>query len=220
VLCELFAKTLGLAEVSVDDHFFDLGGHSLLAAKLVPRIRAALGGRCTVTDVLAEPTVAGLIARLDDTKAGGAYEPLLALRVTGNRPPLWCLHPPGGLGWAYAALLPYLDDRPVYALQGADYVAQIRKVQRKGPYHLIGWSTNGTLVSGIADRLRDSGEQCVVPALLDPCGQDDLDIIRSVLAGRRTPIARALFAEITPAPAGRSEVLRQMAELARELDVE
>jgi amino acid adenylation domain-containing protein len=38
-LAEIWAKTLGIDKIGVNDHFFDLGGHSLLATQVVSRVR-------------------------------------------------------------------------------------------------------------------------------------------------------------------------------------
>jgi non-ribosomal peptide synthetase component F len=42
-LAKLWAETLGVARVGLDDDFFELGGHSLLATRLMARVEAELG---------------------------------------------------------------------------------------------------------------------------------------------------------------------------------
>ncbi|MFJ8743802.1 amino acid adenylation domain-containing protein [Embleya sp. NPDC127516] len=185
VIAELFAEILDLPAVGTDDSFFDLGGHSLLATRLISRIRAVLGVDIALGTLFETPTPAGLAERAGAGRPGDVMEVVLPLRPHGSRLPLWCVHPAGGIGWAYGGLLRHLHPhQPVYALQArglthpesapasveemaADYLEQIREVQPEGPYQLLGWSAGGLIAHAIATELATRGEHTALLAVLD-----------------------------------------------------
>ena len=185
VLCELFAEALGVPRVGIADDFFDLGGHSVLAAQLINRVRAALGVELTIRDLFDAPTVAELAERLQMENREDAFEVLLPLRRRGSRPPLFCMHPAGGLSWCYSGLMRALGPEvPIYGLQSGvltrrseltdsveeladEFLAQIRAVQPHGPYHLLGWSFGGTVAYAMATRLQQLGEEVAFLSMLD-----------------------------------------------------
>jgi len=56
-LCSLFGNALGIAQVGVDDSFFDLGGQSLSGIRLVNTINEALGAELSLDQLFDFPTV-------------------------------------------------------------------------------------------------------------------------------------------------------------------
>jgi thioesterase domain-containing protein len=117
--------------------------------------------------------------------AAGSLDLVMPLRVGGDGPTLFCVHPMIGLSWCYLALLPHVDPGyPVYGLQARgvgrpeplpvtmlemaqDYADQIRKVQPAGPYHLLGWSLGGNIAFAIAEELERRGERVGLLVILD-----------------------------------------------------
>ncbi|MFC9430538.1 amino acid adenylation domain-containing protein [Streptomyces sp. NPDC056987] len=239
-LCELFAETLGLPAVGIDDNFFDLGGHSLLAARLARRIESTWGTDVDTATLFVAPTVAALAERLGADDQRFAFDVVLPLRRTGERPALFCVHPAGGVGWMYSVLMRRLGaDQPVYALQGRglggdeplpgdvaamadDYLEQIRTIQPKGPYHLLGWSFGGVVAHAMATRLQAAGEQVGLLALIDAYVMADHPAPPSEeeLGGARMMYAALLaFAGIQPAALRLDELdTARFLEIARETD--
>jgi thioesterase domain-containing protein len=185
ILCSLFAEALKLERVGINDNFFELGGHSLLAARLVSRVRTTLGADLSIHSLFTAPTVAELALKLSHPTDRNAFEIMLPLRSQGSLPPLFCIHPGGGLSWCYTRLMQYIDaDCQIYGLQSrhfsdpeyvpktveemaADYLDQIRKIQPAGPYYLIGWSLGGLVAHAIATLCQKQGDEVALLALLD-----------------------------------------------------
>ncbi|MFG2591023.1 amino acid adenylation domain-containing protein [Streptomyces sp. NPDC048438] len=186
-LTRLFAQVLDVAEVGPDDAFFDLGGTSLLAVRLVARVREEFGAELTIGSLFESPTPAALAARLGSTGPASedALDVVLRLRGGDGRPPLFAVHPAGGIAWCYAGLAARLGpEQPVYGIQArglagdeplprtlleeaSDYLRHIRAVQEHGPYRLLGWSVGGVLAHTVAVLLQEAGEKVELLALLD-----------------------------------------------------
>jgi nonribosomal peptide synthetase DhbF len=189
-LCALFSGLLGRDKVGIDDSFFDLGGHSLLATRLSVAIRRECGVDVPLRTIIKFPTVAELAALLSGAAHGGeAADPFAVVLPLNHDPgtgkePVWFFHGGGGLGWAYYSFVPFVKDRPAYALQSRgsngvdsladsveamvdDYVTEMLRIQPEGPFHLIGWSYGGTVVQAVADKLDRLGHEIAFVAILD-----------------------------------------------------
>ncbi|MBJ3778566.1 amino acid adenylation domain-containing protein [Acuticoccus mangrovi] len=188
LVCRLVADLLGVERAGIADNFFHLGGDSLLAARLVARIRVHGGRDVPAFAVLDAPTLGDLAACLEGGSPAGdgsSFDILLPLRRTGSLPPLFCMHPVGGLCWPYAALLPFLPEaQPIYGLQGPGWrdgdrlpatidalieacSDALTRVAPSGPVRLLGWSFGGILAHLLATRLQRRGREVDRLIMLD-----------------------------------------------------
>ncbi|GAA4971883.1 amino acid adenylation domain-containing protein [Actinoplanes utahensis] len=175
-LSELFGELLGRPPAGVDDDFFRLGGHSFLATRLVRRIRETFGVDLSVRSVFEAPTVAALARELGSDADRDAFGVILPLRRTGDRPPLFCVHPASGTSWSYAGLMAHLPpEHPLYGVQArglgaepatlpasveqmaADYADEVQAAYPDGPYRLLGWSFGGLVAHAAAVELQRRG---------------------------------------------------------------
>jgi len=188
-LAELFAGALGRElPVAADADFFSLGGDSLSAVHLLLAIEQRWRCDLGLGALFAQPTVAALAARIAEPPAlaDHALGPVIALATVENAaPPLFVVHPAGGIAWNYRTLARALQPaRTVYGLQSPaldpqqampssievmanDYVRRIATLQPQGPVHLLGWSVGGILAQAMAVRLHEIGREVGELVLLD-----------------------------------------------------
>jgi thioesterase domain-containing protein len=194
LIAGLWRDMLRLDRVGVLDNFFELGGNSIQAAVLIHRLQEKLGRPIYTIALFDSPSIAGLAAYLEQVpSASGRHPPesvpraplLVPLQAKGSRPPLFMVHPPGGIVVCYQPLAHRLgQDRSVYGIRArglhgetdlparmedmaAEYVAAIRGAQAEGPYHLGGWSVGGVVAFEMAHQLLDQGQAVGLLALLD-----------------------------------------------------
>jgi len=207
-LVDIWERLLGVQPIGVDDHFFDLGGHSILAVRLVAEIDEVFQQQLPLSTLFQEPTVAQLANRLRRRGNAQPVSPLVPIKPSGDRPPLFCVHPAGGTVFCYYELAKHLaKEQPIIGLQARglsgeaepqsdfirmarDYAKAIQEYQARSPYYLAGWSLGGNIAFEIARQLTDQGQQVGMLAILDAtCVPPD----RPATEGDFLPVLMGLF---------------------------
>jgi len=177
-LAGIWSEVLEQADVGLDDDFFALGGDSLLAVWLMEEIAERTGTDLPLSLLLEGATIRHLASAVDARRAQpGMWR---GINVHGSRRPLFWIH-----GWA--ELLSMRDyfhtEQPVFQIQdplarrwqvkpplevsARHYVEELRRIQREGPYQLIGYSFGGVIAYEMARQLLASGERVDFLGLLD-----------------------------------------------------
>jgi amino acid adenylation domain-containing protein len=197
VMTDIWRDVLGVDKISVLDNFFELGGHSLTAARLISRLRSALGMDLPLRCIFIDPTIAGLASHIsyDGATHGYRYTSetprwncLVPAQPKGTRTPLFFVggyQSPDDTLLVLSQLIPNLGmDQPVFGFRprwiegnGEDYasveemarefLAELRTVQPTGPYLLGGHCVGGIAALEVARLLLREGEEVALMALLD-----------------------------------------------------
>jgi amino acid adenylation domain-containing protein len=188
-VADIMAEFAGSAGFAANTNFFDAGGTSIGAMRVVMAIARTWDVEIPLDAFVAAPTPAHLASLI---AAGGqvrTFDPVVALRTSDDRPPLFLVHPIGGNVLCYLNLVKHLPiDQPVYALQAAgaepgatplrtvgdlaaSYIAAIRKSCPHGPFNVGGWSFGGYVAIEMARQLAD--EELARLILLDTIALGD-----------------------------------------------
>ena len=185
-LVAIWRSVLEIPDVGVNDDFFALGGDSILGAEAVARVRDLVGDPdLPLVSIVRAPTPAAMAGEIFDCVGTGTWG-TIPLQPSGDRTPLFLVHPADGDVIAFGALARRLgSDQPVHALRArgiddgaplqaslvqmaADYVDAVRQVQPRGPYLLGGFCMGAPVVAEMALQLESAGEEVPMVILLDP----------------------------------------------------
>jgi thioesterase domain-containing protein len=145
------------------------------------------GQRIEASAFLIKPTFAGLCEAVRNRMARTEFEPVLALRKQGARPPLFCLYGYDGDIDDYFNLAEALgNDQPVFGIRSpalndlsrlpqsmeaaaAEVLHYIRKIQPQGVPSVVGYSWAGLLAFEVARQLSNSERiQCYTALIGTP----------------------------------------------------
>ena len=71
----IWQRALGVADISVQENFFDLGGQSLLMLRVHQKLRSELNLNISIVQTFAHPTIAALAASLGENESSFSMKP-------------------------------------------------------------------------------------------------------------------------------------------------
>lgn len=191
-LARIYAGIFNLSEneMSASDNFFELGGTSIDVIRLKREGEAYFGlPEIPTIQVLKHPVISSLAnyinALLSKDSTAEEYDPIVPLQLTGNKTPIFFVHPGVGEVLIFVNLAKYFqNDRPFYALRArgfepghpfftsmdemvSTYAAAVKRTQPTGPYAISGYSYGGVVAFEVAKRLEAMGDEVKFVGLIN-----------------------------------------------------
>ncbi|KAH0835431.1 putative quinone synthetase [Lanmaoa asiatica] len=173
---------LNVSDISAGDNFFELGGTSIDVFRLKRDGESAFElAEIPTIQVLKHPVLSGLAMYVDSLVSKNAsteeYDPIVPLNLTGNKTPIFMVHPGVGEILIFVNFARYfLNERPFYTLRArgfepghpffgsmdemvSSYAAAVKRTQPHGPYAIAGYSYGGVVAFEVAKRLEAMGDE-------------------------------------------------------------
>jgi thioesterase domain-containing protein/acyl carrier protein len=181
----IWEEILGIEDIGIRDNFFELGGHSLKAVAISSRVAKMYETSFPVRMIFDCPTIEGQAAYLRQEVSLTPPSSIIPIQRKGSLPPIFCVHPVGGLVNCYVSLARHLGtDQPFYGIQSlgmenghapdvtieamaTSYVAEMKTIKPTGPYQIAGYSMGAAIAYEMATQLMNAGEEVSLLALLD-----------------------------------------------------
>ncbi|KAG2358793.1 atromentin synthetase [Suillus spraguei] len=191
-LAKIYAGIFNLSEneMSASDNFFELGGTSIDVIRLKREGEAHFNlPEIPTIQILKHPVISSLAnyvnALLSKDSQTEEYDPIVPLQLTGNKTPIFFVHPGVGEVLIFVNLAKYFqNERPFYALRARGfepghpfftsmdemvscYAAAVKRTQPTGPYAIAGYSYGGVVAFEVAKRLEAMGDEVKFTGLIN-----------------------------------------------------
>jgi len=185
MLAQLWAKYLGVKNISITDNFFDLGGHSMVAVQVMVEVEKLTGQRFPIALLFDHPTIQQLADWVDKKDKGITWKSLVKIKERGKKTPLYLIHGEGLNLLVFSGLAHNLDpNQPVYGLQSlglngfdeqldtiediaAHYNSEILADNPNGPYAIVGYSLGGYIAIEMVKQLEARGKEVKLLGMID-----------------------------------------------------
>lgn len=189
-VAKVWARVLRVETVGRADSFYALGGDSLSVAEMLVELRHSHGVALQPSDLAGAPTVAEFAQRLGQGRPVAEFRPTtVALRPVSARTtgaPLFCFTGAGASALCFVPLAQRVGaETAVYAFEPSGlnsgafpdwsiqravqrHRADLRRIQPRGPYTLIGHSLGAHIALETARQLEAEGETVELVVMLDP----------------------------------------------------
>ncbi len=186
-LCAWCSELLAASKVQPGDDFFELGGQSLTAVQMAQRIAKKYQVHMMLSVLVHHRTMRAIAEWIVQVGRDNrqSWSPVVNLRNTGSKAPIFLLAGIGGNVINFDALCKHLGDhRPIYAIEtkgidreqnvlptieemAASYLREIQRIQPSGPYYLAGYSFGGLIAYEMSQQLWSAGQEVAFLGLID-----------------------------------------------------
>lgn len=174
VLLAIFRRITLNNRIGVDDSFFEAGGSSLGIFRVLSEIESIFGVKLQYADVYKNMTVSGIASMIEaatDATSGKTLKDFchkLNNEIDGTTN-IFAFPPIMGYGMSFMYVAKEIKDGTLYAFDFVEsedrvsqYLAQIKQLQKEGPYYILAYSAGAELALDVANELCKGSEVYLV----------------------------------------------------------
>ncbi|WP_421726898.1 amino acid adenylation domain-containing protein [Bacillus velezensis] len=179
-LADIWKDILALPDPGIKDHFFDVGGHSLKVLQLIHQINAGMGLNMHYQAVYDFPTIETMARAIQAAVFESETDHNVFVKLNQEDSiPVFCFPPLIGYGLVYNEMAKRLDgvstvyaadflEEPSHEKEIVDrYAESMIRIQKQGPFVLLGYSSGSNLAFEAAKALEKRGRTVSDVIMLD-----------------------------------------------------